>query len=188
MSGQVVGYGRVSSVSQNEARQVEALNGCDRLFIDKASGKSTTERPQLKAALEYVREGDVLRVPSMDRMARNTVDLLTLVKGLNERGVTVEFIKPNLTFSGDGDHIGQLMLTILGGIAEFERALIRERQAEGIALAKQRGVYKGRKPSLNADQVEQAREQVAAGVPKAEVARRFQVSRQTLYSALSAPS
>lgn len=186
MSGQIVGYGRVSSVSQNEARQVEALSGCDRVFVDKASGKSTADRPQLKAALDYVREGDVLRVPSMDRMARNTVDLLTLVKGLNERGVTVEFIKPNLTFSGHGDHIGQLMLTILGGIAEFERALIKERQAEGIALAKQRGVYKGRKPSLNAEQVEQAREQVAAGVPKAEVARRFQVSRQTLYSALSA--
>jgi DNA invertase Pin-like site-specific DNA recombinase len=186
MTGQIVGYGRVSSISQNEARQVEALSGCDRLFIDKASGKGTAERPQLKAALDYVREGDTLRVPSMDRMARNTVDLLTMVKGLNERGVTVEFMKPSLTFSGDGDHIGQLMLTILGGIAEFERALIRERQAEGIALAKERGVYKGRKPSLNAEQIQQARDFVSAGVPKAEVARRLGVSRQTLYTALSA--
>lgn len=186
MVGQIVGYGRVSSISQNEARQVEALGGCDRLFIDKASGKSIAERPKLKAALDYVREGDTLRVPTMDRMARNTVDLLTMVQGLNERGVTVEFLKPHLTFSGEGDHIGQLMLTILGGIAEFERALIRERQAEGIALAKERGVYKGRKRSLSPEQEEQALADVAAGVPKAEVARRYGVSRQTIYNALAA--
>lgn len=186
MTGQVIGYARVSTAAQNEARQIESLGKCDRVFLDRASGASTAERPELKAALDYVRDGDVLRVPSMDRMARNTVDLLTLVKGLNERGVTVEFIKPNLKFSGDGDHIGQLMLTVLGGIAQFERALIRERQAEGIALAKARGVYKGRKPALSAEQVQQARDYVGAGVPKAEVARRLSISRQTLYGYLSA--
>ncbi|GAA4731135.1 recombinase family protein [Nocardioides endophyticus] len=184
MVGQVVGYGRVSSTSQNEARQVEALAGSDRLFIDKVSGKNT-DRPELTAALGYVRQGDTLRVPSMDRLARNTVDLLTLVKGLTERGVTVEFIKEHLTFSGEeSDHIGQLMLTILGGIAEFERSLIRERQAEGIALAKERGVYKGRKPALTAEQVAEARERIAQKVPKAQVARDLGVSRQTLYTAL----
>src|SRR4051794_27073130 len=113
MVGQIVGYGRVSSASQNEARQVEALAGCDRLFVDKASGRNA-DRPELTAALGYVREGDTLRVPSMDRLARNTVDLLGLVERLTERGVTVEFIKEHLTFSGDqSDHIGQLMLTIL---------------------------------------------------------------------------
>jgi DNA invertase Pin-like site-specific DNA recombinase len=186
MSGQVVGYGRVSSLSQNEARQVEALAGCDRLFIDKASGKNAN-RPELNAALDYVRQGDTLRVPSMDRLARNTVDLLTLVKTLTERGVTVEFIKEHLSFSGDkSDSIGQLMLTILGGIAEFERSLIRERQADGIAIAKANGVYKGRKPALTAEQVTQARERVESGVPKAAVARDLGVSRQTLYSALRA--
>lgn len=184
MTGQLVGYGRVSSTSQNEARQVESLAGCDRLFIDKASGKST-DRPELTAALDYVRQGDTLRVPSMDRLARNTVDLLTLVKTLTERGVTVEFIKERLTFSGDrSDNIGQLMLTILGGIAEFERSLIRERQAEGIALAKERGIYKGRKPALTPEQVTEARERVSAGVPKAAIARELGVSRQTLYAAL----
>src|SRR5690349_4720850 len=99
MTGQLVGYGRVSSVDQNEARQIEALSGCDKVFIDKASGKGIADRPQLQAALDYVREGDTLRVPSMDRLARNTVDLLNTVEGLNERGVTVEFLKPNLTFS-----------------------------------------------------------------------------------------
>jgi DNA invertase Pin-like site-specific DNA recombinase len=186
MAGQVIGYGRVSSTSQNEARQVETLAGCDRLFVDKASGKDTS-RPELTAALEYVREGDTLRVPSMDRLARNTVDLLTLVKGLTGRGVTVEFTKEHLTFSGDrADSIGQLMLTILGGIAEFERSLIRERQAEGIAVAKAKGVYKGRKPALSAEQVEQAKERVSQGIPKAVVARDLGVSRQTLYSALAA--
>ena len=186
MAGQVVGYGRVSSTSQNEARQVETLAGCDRLFVDKASGKDTG-RPELTAALKYVREGDTLRVPSMDRLARNTVDLLTLVKGLTERGVTVEFTKEHLTFSGDNaDSIGQLMLTILGGIAEFERSLIRERQAEGIAVAKAKGVYKGRKPALTGEQVEQARQRISQGVPKAVVARDLGVSRQTLYTALAA--
>lgn len=186
MVGQVVGYGRVSSVSQNEARQVEALSGCDKVFIDKASGKSA-DRPELASALDYAREGDTLRVPSMDRMARNTVDLLTLVRGLTDRGVSVEFIKERLTFSGDkSDHIGTLMLTVLGGIAEFERALIRERQAEGIAIAKAKGVYKGRKPALNAEQIAEARERVEQGVPKAAVARDLGVSRQTLYTALSA--
>lgn len=186
MVGQVVGYGRVSSVSQNEARQVEALNGCDRVFFDKASGKNT-DRPELTLALDYVREGDTLRVPSMDRLARNTLDLLTLVKGLTERGVTVEFRKENLTFSGSkDDHLGTLMLTILGGIAEFERALIRERQAEGIAIAKKKGVYKGRKPSLSAEQIGIAKERVGAGVPKAAIARDLGVSRQTLYNALNA--
>ncbi len=185
MVGQLVGYGRVSSVSQNEARQVESLDGVDRLFIDKASGKNT-DRPELTAALEYLRTGDTLRVPSMDRLARNTLDLLTLVKGLTERGVTVEFKKENLTFSGStDDHLGTLMLTILGGIAQFERELIRERQAEGIAIAKKNGVYKGRKPSLSADQVGIAKERIEAGIPKAVVARDLGVSRQTLYNALA---
>lgn len=185
MAGQIVGYGRVSSVSQNEARQVEALAECERVFIDKASGKNTN-RPELSAALNYVREGDTLRVLSMDRLARNTVDLLGLVETLTGKGVTVEFIKERLTFSGDkSDHIGTLMLTILGGIAQFERSLIKERQAEGIAIAKAKGVYKGRKPALTAEQVEAARQRIADGVPKAKVARDLGVSRQTLYSALA---
>lgn len=184
MVGQIVGYGRVSSVSQNEARQVETLAGCDRLFIDKASGKNT-DRPQLSAALDYVRQGDTLRVPSMDRLARNTLDLLSLVENLTGRGVTVEFVKERLNFSGDrDDHVSTLMLTILGGIAQFERSLIRERQSEGIAIAKANGVYKGRKPSLSPAQIAEARERIAAKVSKAQVARDLGVSRQTLYTAL----
>lgn len=184
MTGQVVGYGRVSSTSQNEARQVESLAGCDRLFIDKASGKST-DRPELTAALDYVRQGDTLRVPSMDRLARNLEDLLSLVRGLTERGVRVEFVKEGQTFTGEDSPMATLLLSLLGAVASFERSLIRERQAEGIALAKERGVYKGRKPALNPEQVAEARERVELGIPKAAVARDFGVSRQTLYSALA---
>lgn len=184
MVGQIVGYGRVSSASQNEARQVEALAACDRVFIDKASGKST-ERPELAAVLGYVREGDTLRVPSMDRLARNLEDLLSLVRGLTERGVRVEFIKEGQTFTGQDSPMATLLLSLLGAVASFERSLIRERQAEGIALAKERGVYKGRAKALTTEQVNEARERVGAGVPKAVVARDLGVSRQTLYTSLS---
>lgn len=183
--GQVVGYGRVSSAAQNEARQVEALAGCDRLFIDKASGKNTADRPELAAALNYVREGDTLRVPSMDRFARNLDDLRRLVADLTAKGVRVEFVKEALAFTGEANAMNTLLLSMLGAVAEFERSLIRERQAEGIALAKARGVYKGRKPSLSPEQVADARQRVAQGVPKAAIARDLGVTRQTLYTALS---
>lgn len=183
--GQVIGYGRVSSASQNEARQVEALAGCDRLFIDKASGRSTTERPELAAALDYAREGDTLRVPSMDRFARNLDDLRRLVAELTTKGVRVEFVKEGLAFTVEANAMNTLLLSMLGAVAEFERSLIRERQAEGIALAKARGVYKGRKPSLTPEQVAEARQQVDQHVPKAVIARNLGVSRQTLYTALA---
>jgi DNA invertase Pin-like site-specific DNA recombinase len=187
MSGQVVGYVRVSSTDQNEARQVEALTGTDRLFVDKLSGKNT-ERPALTEMLAYVREGDTVRVASLDRLARNLDDLRRLVTDLTAKGVRVEFIKEALTFTGEASPMSKLLLSMLGAVAEFERELIRERQAEGIAIAKAKGVYKGRKPALTAEQVEQARERVTQGIPKAAVARDLGVSRQTLYSALSATS
>ena len=184
MSGQVVGYVRVSSTDQNEARQVEALTGTDRLFVDKLSGKNT-ERPALTEMLGYVREGDTVRVASLDRLARNLDDLRRLVTELTAKGVRVEFVKEALTFTGEANPMSKLLLSMLGAVAEFERELIRERQAEGIAIAKAKGVYKGRKPALNAEQVEHAKSKVAAGVPKAAVARDLGVSRQTLYSALA---
>lgn len=180
-----MGYGRVSSASQNEARQVEALSGCDRLFVDKASGKNA-ERPELTAALGYVREGDTLRVPSMDRLARNLDDLRSIVRGLTAKGVRVHFVKEGLTFTGEDNAMSTLLLSMLGAVAEFERSLIRERQAEGIAIAKANGVYKGRTKALTAEQVTEARRRVSEGVAKAKVARDLGVSRQTLYTALSA--
>jgi len=185
VSGQIVGYVRVSSRGQNPERQVEALSGCERLFTDRLSGKNT-ERPALTEMIGYVREGDTVRVASLDRLARNLDDLRRLVTDLTGKGVRVEFVKEALTFTGEANAMNQLLLSMLGAVAEFERSLIRERQAEGIAIAKANGVYKGRKPSLSPEQVTEARQRVSDGIPKARVARDLGVSRQTLYAALSA--
>lgn len=184
MSGQVVGYVRVSSVGQNPERQVEALAGCERLFTDRLSGKNA-DRPALTELVGYVRDGDTVRVASLDRLARNLDDLRRLVTDLTGKGVRVEFIKEGLTFTGEDSAMSKLLLSVMGAFAEFERSLIRERQAEGIAVAKANGVYKGRKPALTVQQVSEAQERVSAGVPKAKVARDLGVSRQTLYSALA---
>jgi DNA invertase Pin-like site-specific DNA recombinase len=189
-----IGYVRVSTEEQNEARQVEALAGqhIDRTFLDKLSGKDTN-RPQLTAALEFMREGDCLVVHSFDRLARNMRDLLNLIADLNTRKIAVEFIKENLTFTGEHAPMSKFMLSILGGVAEFERSLIRERQREGISIAKQLGVYRGRKRALTVDQVDEIRRRAAAIDPAALVrtqesrtalAKEFGVSRQTLYQAL----
>ena len=182
--GKRVAYVRVSSVDQNSARQTEALRDqhIDKTFTDKASGKDV-KRPQLQAALDYLRDGDVLVCHSMDRLARNMRDLQNLIADLNSRGIAVEFVKERLTFSGDDSPMSKLLLGILGSIAEFERALIKERQKEGIAAAKSRGVYKGRKKVMSAEQVAELRKRIAAGESKSELARLFNVSRQTIYMA-----
>ena len=144
----IVGYKRVSSLLQNTSRQLVGINNIDRIFEDKASGKNIDDRTQLKQMIAFVRDGDTIIVHSMDRLARNLTDLLTLVKQITNKGVTIQFIKENLTFSNSAQHssINKLLLAIIGSIAEFERELILERQKEGIAQAKLRGVYKGRKP------------------------------------------
>jgi len=198
-----VGYIRVSSVDQNTERQLDGVQ-VDKTFTDKASGKDTA-RPQLQAALEFVREGDTLVCHSMDRLARNTEDLLRLVRELTNpvpdpkdtgapkgKSVSVEFVKERLFFpakhgNGDeGDAMATLMMTMLAGFATFERSLIRERQREGIAIAKTKGVYRGRKAALSAEQAAKLRERVAAGEAKAAVARDFGISRETLYQYLKA--
>jgi DNA invertase Pin-like site-specific DNA recombinase len=155
----------------------------DKCFEDKASGKDT-DRPQLQAALEFVRDGDTLIVHSMDRLARNLTDLRAMVDKLTAKGVKVEFLKEHLTFTGEDSPMSNLLLSMLGAVAEFERALIRERQREGIKIAKTAGVYKGRKRSLGPAEVAQVRARVLAGEPKAALAREFKISRETLYSYL----
>ncbi len=181
--GQRIGYVRVSTVDQNTERQLDGL-ALDKTFTDKASGKDT-KRPQLQAALDYVREGDTLIVHSMDRLARNTEDLLRMVRELRARGVRVEFIKPPLIFGVGDDPMAELMMTMLGGFAQFERAIIKERQREGIALAKAKGnVYKGRKPSLTKEQIAEVQERAAKGESKASLAQAYCVARQTIYNAL----
>jgi DNA invertase Pin-like site-specific DNA recombinase len=184
--GKRIGYIRVSSVDQNTARQLDGVE-LDKVFTDKASGKDTN-RPQLKAALDYLRDGDVLVVHSMDRLARNISDLLNTVQTLNDRGVVVEFVKEGLTFTGDDSAISKLMLTIMGGVAEFERAMIRERQLEGIAKAKQAGKYRGRQSTMTAAQLKAIRDRGAAGENKSALAREFMLSRQTIYNILSTGS
>jgi DNA invertase Pin-like site-specific DNA recombinase len=180
--GKRVGYIRVSSVDQNEARQLDSVE-LDKTFTDKASGKDA-RRPQLLAALDYLRDGDVLVVHSMDRLARNLDDLRKIVNDLTGRGVVVEFVKEGLIFTGDDSAMSRLLLSVMGAFSEFERALLRERQREGIAIAKKAGVYKGRKPSLTADLIVQIRKRAGEGEKKAALAREFKISRETLYSYL----
>src|SRR4051794_29841053 len=177
-----VGYIRVSTVDQNTVWQLDGI-AVERVFTVKASGKDTA-RPKLDALLAFVRDGDTVMVHSMDRLARNLDDLRRLVRTLTGKGVRVEFVKENLTFTGEDSPMANLLLSVMGAFAEFERALILERQREGIAAAKQRGVYTGRKPALTAKQAQQLRDRVAAGEKKSVLAREFGISRETVYSYL----
>ena len=138
-----VGYARVSSAAQNEARQLEAFNGLDlyKIFVEKISAKDAN-RPLLKQMLEYVREGDTVYISDFSRIARNTKDLLDITEGLNKRGVKLVSLKESLDTSTPA---GKLMLTMIGAINTFERECLLERQREGIAIARREGKYKGRK-------------------------------------------
>jgi len=174
----------VSSLDQNLDRQLDGIQ-LDKTFADNVSGKDT-QRPQLDALLEFVRDADTVIVHSMDRLARNLDDLRAIVRGLTTRGVRVEFVKEQLTFTGEDSPMANLLLSVMGAFAEFERALIRERQREGIALAKQRGVYRGRRKALTAEQVDRLTRRAAAGEPKSALAREFNISRETVYQYLRA--
>jgi DNA invertase Pin-like site-specific DNA recombinase len=182
MTGQRVGYKRVSTIDQNTARQLDGLT-LDKVFEDKASGKDTV-RPQLQSVLEYCREGDTFVIHSMDRLARTLIDLRKMVSDVTACEIAVEFVKENLRFTGEDSPMAILLLSMLGAVAEFERALILERQREGIAIAKAAGKYRGRRPVLSADRVAQIRERLVAGESKVSLAREFGISRETLYAYL----
>ncbi|VWD65306.1 resolvase domain-containing protein [Burkholderia lata] len=182
MNGQRVGYVRVSTFEQNTERRLDGVE-FDRTFTDKVSGKDA-KRPQLDALLAFVRGGDTVVEHSMDRLARNLDDLNHIVQALTQRGVRIEFTKECLTFTGEDSSMATLMLSVMGAFAEFERALIRERQREDIALARQRGAYRGRKPSLSDAQVANLRRRADSGERKAGLAREFGISRETLYQYL----
>ena len=179
MRGQRIGYVRVSTFDQNPERQLDQVQ-VDRVFTDKASGKDT-KRPELDRALAFVREGDTLVVHSMDRLARNLDDLRRLVKNLNARGVIVSFVKEGMNFTGDDSPMATLILSVMGAFAEFERALIAERRREGIAIAQQRGAYRGGKDALSPSRAAELLRRVDAGEPKAALAREFGIGRATLY-------
>ena len=182
--GMTIGYVRVSSLDQNVSRQLDGIE-LDKVYEDKLSGKDTN-RPQLLAALNDLREGDELVVHSMDRLARNLDDLRKIVLNLTKKGVSVRFVKESLTFTGDDSPMANLLLSVMGAFAQFERELIKERQREGIAIAKKAGVYKGRKPSLTPDAIAAIRTRVAAGAQKTALAVEYGVTRMTIYNALEA--
>ena len=182
MTGQNVGYIRVSTIIQNTARQLDGV-ALNKVFEDKASGKNT-ERPQLTACLAHLRDGDTLYVHSMDRLCRNLEDLRRIVRELTTRGVVVKFQKEGLSFTGEDSPMSNLLLSMLGAVAEFERSIILERQREGIAIAKADGKYKGRKPALSNERVQELVSRANAGEKKALLAREFGISRETVYSYL----
>ena len=182
MTGQRIGYIRVSSADQNPERQLEGID-LDRTFTDKASAKDTN-RPELTSLLMFIREGDALVVHSMDRLARNLSDLRQLVTDLTDKGVKVQFIKEGLVFTGEDNPMAILLLSVMGAFSEFERALIKERQKEGIALAKKRGAYRGRKKTLSEDKIHEIKNLVESGIKKTLIAKDMGISRETLYQYL----
>lgn len=179
MIGQQVGYIRVSTLTQNTDRQLDGV-ALDRTFTDKVSGKDV-KRPELTACLKHLRDSDVLHVHSMDRLARNLDDLRSIVKELTSRGVVVQFHKEGLKFTGDDAPMSQLLLSIMGAVADFERSLILERQREGIAIAKTKGIYKGRKLTLSQEQIAELLAKLSSGAKVTYLAKDFGVSRETVY-------
>ena len=171
-TGQVISYLRVSSTDQKLDRQLELLSHypVDKQFTEKVSAR-TTDRPQLQAAMSY---------------CRSLTDLLSLVKELTSRGVRVQFIKENLTFTGNDDSMSQLLLSLMGSLAQWENSVRRERQIAGIALAKKAGKYKGRAAALKPAQITEVRALAEQKMPIAQIAAKFAVSRPTIYKAIAA--
>jgi len=179
MTGKRIGYIRVSTTDQNPERQLENMP-LDKKFIDYASAKST-DRPQLKAMLEFVREDDIVFVHSMDRLARNLRDLRNLVDTLVKKSIQIQFVKENLIFSGKDNAISNLMLSLMGAFAEFEYAFIRERQREGIEICKKKGKYPGRKTKLTNEKIEIIKNELQTRKSKTQIAIDLGISRFTLY-------
>ena len=175
-----IGYRRVSSAGQNLDRQDFV---CDKMFEEKVSG-AKRDRDALAQMIEFAREGDEVIVYSIDRLARDLRDLQDIISTLNDKGVSISFLKEKLTFSGDSDDaFARLQLQMMGAFAEFERNIIRERQREGIARAKARGVYKGRKKTIDENRI---RTMKADGHSVTEISEVLGVSRMTVYRSLNA--
>lgn len=179
----IFNYKRVSTTDQNTERQLLNVS-CDREYVEKISGKNTN-RPELQAMLLNIRAGDVVNVHSMDRLARNTKDLLNLVEEITNKGAKIVFHKENLIFAPDKqDPYQKMMMTMLGAVAELERNLILERQREGIALAKLKGKYKGGQHKLTNEQAEEIKTLVNNRTPITTIAKQFNISRRTVYNYL----
>ena len=176
-----VAYIRVSSASSNIDRQLDDLQ-FDKTYTDESSGGSK-QRPALTEMIDYVRKGDTVHVHSIDRLARDLRHLLDILMTLNDRGVGVRFHKENLSFTGEDNPMQKMQIQIMGSVAEFERSIIRERQAEGIAKAKARGVYKGRKRSVDHEKVRQLK---GEGMGATAIAKKVGIARGHVYRILSA--
>lgn len=179
----IFNYIRVSTALQNTDRQLAGV-ACDREYMDKLSGKDTN-RPQLQAMIDNLREGDIVNVHSMDRLARNVQDLLSLIDTIINKGAKIQFHKENLTFEANKktDAFQKLMLTLLGAVSEFEREIILERQREGIAIAKQKGKYKGGQKKLSEEQIKEIRALVMGRTTNiSQLAKKYNVTRQTIYN------
>lgn len=175
-----IAYIRVSTEEQNEARQIAALNSfkIDKWFIEKVSGKNT-DRPKFKKMMNYIREGDTIYIMDFSRLSRSTSDLLNIIDELKNKKITLVSLKENLDTS---TATGKLMLTVIAAIAEFERANLLERQREGIAIAKENGVYKGRKPiekPLNWNAV--YKQYQAKEITANEAMKKLNLKRNTFY-------
>jgi DNA invertase Pin-like site-specific DNA recombinase len=182
LSGRYIGYVRVNGFDQNAQRQFQGIP-LERVFTDRASSKDI-QRPEWEALLAFALGGDTVLVSSMDELARDLGDLYRIVQGLLQRGVRIQFLKEGLAFTGEDQPIANVMLSVMGALVEFERALVRERQRGGIALAKQRGAFRGRKKSMTIEQIAELKQRVAAGEQKTQIARAFGISRETLYQYL----
>ena len=176
----VVGYRRVSSASQSLDRQ--ELDGCDKVFEEKMSG-AKRDRPELNRMIDYIRDGDEVRVHSIDRLARDLRDLQSIIEQINAKDATITFLKEKLTFkpSAKADPFAKLQLHLMGAFAEFERSIIRERQREGIARAKERGVYAGRKANIDTNKVKEMHEQ---GLGATDIAKALGIGRASVYRLL----
>lgn len=179
MTGKRVGYIRVSTADQNPERQLEGIK-LDKKFIDYASAKDTN-RPQLRMMLDFIREDDIVIVHSMDRLARTVRDLLTLVDKLISNKIQVHFIMENLIFSGQDNAMSNLLLSVMGAFAEFEYAFIKERQAEGIKIAKANGKFKGSKKKLNKEKIEILKNELKTHKHKSQIAKELGIGRATFY-------
>jgi DNA invertase Pin-like site-specific DNA recombinase len=182
---EIVGYCRVSSASQALDVQKEKLTlaGCSRIWAEKRSGRQAYNRPELQACLSYVREGDVLVISRLDRMARSVLDLAKITDMLTRKGVTLRVLDQCID---TGTSEGKLMLHMISAFGEFEADIRAERQRDGIALALRNGVRFGRKPALTEEQKERVRRLRAdEGFSVEQLQERFQISRATAYRALS---
>ena len=188
MAGKRIAYIRVSSEGQNTSRQDQQIEELcvDKVFSEKVSGKNIQDRPQFQMMMDYAREEDIIYCAELSRWGRSLIDIKTTVTALTSKGVTVKFLKENLTFTyNEEDPMSNLLLGILSSLAEWERAVIKSRQMEGVRIAQERGIYKercGRKPKLTEEQIKEVQRRVADGEKRSDVAVAFGVSRQTVYN------